>query len=51
MVLGPLPVKRRPARAYIKAFPHDAAIGFVFVSRPIPGVWVPFEGHIAYEAS
>lgn len=51
MIFGPLIVKRHTARTYIKAFPHDAAIGFILVSRPVPGIGVPLDGYIAYKTS
>ena len=51
MVSGPFVVQRHLARACIKALPHDAAIGFVFVPRPIPGIGIPLDGHIPYKAS
>ncbi len=51
MIFGPLLVKRHLAKACIKAFPHDAAVGLVFVSRTVRGVRIPLDGHIAYKAS
>ena len=51
MIFGPLHVKRHAATAYIKTFPHDAAIGLVFVSRAIFRVGIPLDGYIADKAS